>query len=153
MIRKDEFETSASESEEKDVSEYMFACKMCLTDCGVENHTLMVLILLMKNVAKSSAVRVDEGEGGGWQKGEGKVLKGMQELDESLLLLWKYVFLAVETLAEKEERSDWYTLRSVGFFDLLHTLSAALSLEQCSQRTSDGRGAEGVVRAGLEDKM
>ncbi len=58
----------------------------------------------------------------------------------------------METLAEKEERSDWYTLRSVGFFDLRHTLSAALSLERCSQRTSDSQGAEGVVRAGLEDK-
>ncbi len=53
-------ETSVSESEEKDVNECMFAGKMCLIDCGVENCTLMVLILLMKNVAKSSAVRVDE---------------------------------------------------------------------------------------------
>ncbi len=44
-------ETSASESEEKDVNECMFAGKMCLTDCGVENCALMVLILLMKNVA------------------------------------------------------------------------------------------------------
>ncbi len=45
-------ETSASESEEKDVNECMFAGKMSLTDCGVENCALMVLILLMKNVAK-----------------------------------------------------------------------------------------------------
>ncbi len=56
-------ETSASESEEKDVNECMFAGKICLTDCGVENYTLMALIVLMKNVAKSSAVRVDEGGG------------------------------------------------------------------------------------------
>ncbi len=35
----------------------MFAGKMCLTDCGVENCALMVLILLMKNVAKSSALK------------------------------------------------------------------------------------------------
>ncbi len=28
-------ETSASESEEKDENECMFAGKMCLTDCGV----------------------------------------------------------------------------------------------------------------------
>ncbi len=55
----------------------------------------------------------------------------------------------METLAEKEERSDWNTLR---FFDLRHTLSAALSLERCSRRTSDSQGAEGVVQAGLEDK-
>ncbi len=43
-------ETSASESEEKDVNKCMFAGKWCLTDCGVENCALMVL---MKNVAKS----------------------------------------------------------------------------------------------------
>ncbi len=58
----------------------------------------------------------------------------------------------METLAEKSERSDRYKLRSVGFCDLRHTLSAALSLERCLRRTSDSRGAEGVVRAGLEDK-
>ncbi len=68
-------ETSVSESEEKDVNECMFAGKMCLIDCGVENCTLMVLILLMKNVAKSSAVRVDEWGGGGGQMREENVLK------------------------------------------------------------------------------
>ncbi len=48
----------------------------------------MVLTLLMKNVAKSSAVRVDErGEGGG-QRSEENVLKSMRELDELLILLW-----------------------------------------------------------------
>ncbi len=46
--------TSASESEEKDVNE----CMLCLTDCAVENCALMVLILLKKNLAKLSAVRV-----------------------------------------------------------------------------------------------
>ncbi len=56
-------ETSASESREKDVNDCMFAGKMCLIDCGVDNCALV--ILLMKNVAKSSAVRVDEGGGGG----------------------------------------------------------------------------------------
>ncbi len=80
-------ETSASESEEKDVNECVFAGKMCLTDCGVENCALMVLILLMKNVAKSSAVRVDEGGGGGGQRREENVLKSMRELDELLILL------------------------------------------------------------------
>ncbi len=60
--------TSAAESEEKDVNECMFAGKMCLTNCGVENCALMVLILLMKNVAKSSAVRV--GVGGGQRREE-----------------------------------------------------------------------------------
>ncbi len=38
-------ETSASESEEKDVNESMFAGKLCLTDCGLEHCALMVLIL------------------------------------------------------------------------------------------------------------
>ncbi len=58
----------------------------------------------------------------------------------------------METLAEKSERSDRYKLRSVGFCDLRHTLSAALSLERCSQRTTDSQGVEGVVRDGMEDK-
>ncbi len=58
----------------------------------------------------------------------------------------------METLSKKSERSDRYKLRSVGFCDLRHTLSAALSLERCSRRTSDSQGAEGVVWAGLEDK-
>ncbi len=52
-------ETSASESGEKDVNECMFAGKMCLTVCGVENCAVRFVILLMKNVAKSSAVRVE----------------------------------------------------------------------------------------------
>ncbi len=50
-------ETSASESEEKDVNKRMLAGKMCLTDYGEENCALMVFILLMKNVAKLSAVK------------------------------------------------------------------------------------------------
>ncbi len=56
-------ETSASESGDKYVNEFIFAGKMCLTDCGVENCAVRFVILLMKNVAKSSAVRVDEGGG------------------------------------------------------------------------------------------
>ncbi len=80
-------ETSASESEEKYVIKCMFAGKMCLTDCVVENCELMVLILLMKNVAESSAVRVDEGGGGGGQRREENLLKSMRELDKLLILL------------------------------------------------------------------
>ncbi len=38
------------------------------------------------------------------------------------------------------------------YYYYYYTLSAALSLERCSRRTSDSQGAEGVVRAGLEDK-
>ncbi len=40
-------ETSASESGEKVVNECMFAGKMCLIDCGVENCALIVLILFI----------------------------------------------------------------------------------------------------------
>ncbi len=46
--------------------------KMCLTVCGVENCAVRFVIVLMKNVAKSSAVRVDEGRGGGGQRREEK---------------------------------------------------------------------------------
>ncbi len=81
-------ETSALESGEKDVNECMFAGKMCLTDCGVENCAVRFVILLMKNVAKSSAVRVDEGVGGGGQRREENALKSMQELGELLILSW-----------------------------------------------------------------
>ncbi len=71
-------EISASESGEKYVNEFMFAGKMCLTDCGVKNCAVRFVILLMKNVPKSSAVRVDEGGGGGGQRREENVLKSMR---------------------------------------------------------------------------
>ncbi len=61
----------------------LFAGKMCLTDCGVENCAVRFVILLMKNVPKSSAVRVDEGGG---QRREENVLKSMRELGELLVL-------------------------------------------------------------------
>ncbi len=66
-------ETSASESGEKDVNECMFAGKMCLTVCGVKSCAVSFVILLMKNVAKSSAVRVNEGGVGGGQRREENV--------------------------------------------------------------------------------
>ncbi len=44
------------------------------------------VILLMKNVPKSSAVRVDEGGGGGGQRREEHFLKSMRELGELLIL-------------------------------------------------------------------
>ncbi len=80
-------ETSASESEEKDVNECMFAGKMCLTDCGEENCALPHSSLIKLKPSKSLAVRVDEGGGGGGQRREENVLKSMQELDELLILL------------------------------------------------------------------
>ncbi len=68
------------------MNEFMFAGKMCLTDCGVENCAVRFVILLMKNVPKSSAVRVDEGGGGGGQRREENVLKNMRELGKLLIL-------------------------------------------------------------------
>ncbi len=62
----------------------MFAGKMCLTDCGVENCAVRFVIVLMKNVPKSSAVRVDEG--GGRTKEGANVFKSMRELGELLIL-------------------------------------------------------------------
>ncbi len=41
---------------------------------------------IMKNVAKSSAVRADEGGVGGGQRREENVLKSMRELGELLIL-------------------------------------------------------------------
>ncbi len=75
-----EYDTSASERGEKDVLKCMFASMIYLTVCGVENYALMVVILLMKCMAKSSTVRVDEGGGGGGGGGQRKdenVLKSM----------------------------------------------------------------------------
>jgi len=37
----------------------VLAVKMCVPVCGVANWPLMVVVLFMKNVAKSSAVRVE----------------------------------------------------------------------------------------------
>ncbi len=79
-------ETSVSESGEKYVNDFMLAGKICLTDCGVENCAVRFVILLMKNVAKSSAVRVDEGGGGGGQRREENILKSMRELGELIIL-------------------------------------------------------------------
>ncbi len=71
---------------EKDLNECMFVGKKFLTVCGVENCAVRFVILLMKNVAKSSAVRVDERGGGGGQRREENVLKSMRELGELLIL-------------------------------------------------------------------
>lgn len=43
----------------------VLAVKMRVSKCGVENWSLMVVVLFMKNMAKSSAVRVYHGGGGG----------------------------------------------------------------------------------------
>ncbi len=79
-------ETSASESGEKDVNERMSAGKMCLTVCGVENCAVRLVILQMKNVAKSSAAIVDEGGVGGGQRREENAPKSTRESGELSIL-------------------------------------------------------------------
>ncbi len=55
----------------------------------VRNWSLMVFVLFVKKVAKSSAVRVDEGGGGGGgQRREENVLKSARESEQLLILLW-----------------------------------------------------------------
>ncbi len=63
--------------------------------CGAENWLLIDLVMFVKNVAKSSAVR---GEGG-----ELNIFKSLRVSDVLLILLWKYEALAVWTSAEKDE--------------------------------------------------
>ncbi len=63
-------ETSVSERGEKEVRDCVFVIMKLLLVCGVRNWSLMVFVLFVKKVAKSSAVRVDEGGGGGGQRRE-----------------------------------------------------------------------------------
>ncbi len=120
--------------------------------CGGENWILIVLVLSVKKVAKSSAVIEVVGGGGGGQRRELNVLKRLLVSGALLILLWKYEDLAVWTSAEKDESKDWYLFRSDGSFDLRHFLSDALSLVRCSRRTSDNQGLEGAARACLEER-
>ncbi len=92
---------------------------------------------------------VGGGEGG--QRRELNVLKRLR-ISGALLILCKCDDLAVWTSAEKDESNDLYLLRSDRSFDFRHFLSAARSLVQCSQRTSDNLELEGAVRAGLDEK-
>ncbi len=47
----------------------------------------MVFVLFVKKVAKSSAVRVDEGGGGGGQRREENVLKSVRESEQLLIFV------------------------------------------------------------------
>ncbi len=64
-------ETSASESEEKNETSVCLLVRKLW--CG-KLCTDFYFILLMKNIAKSSVVRVDEGGGGGGQRREENVV-------------------------------------------------------------------------------
>ncbi len=71
--------------------------------CGGENWLLIVLVLSVKKVAKSSAVLEVVGGGGGGQRRELNVLK---RLCMSGALLRKCEDLAVWTSVEKDESKD-----------------------------------------------
>ncbi len=70
MIGKDEFGNLRLRERRKEVRDCVFVVMKLLLVCGVRNWSLMVFVLFVKKVAKSSAVRVDEGGGGGGQRRE-----------------------------------------------------------------------------------
>lgn len=79
-------ETSSSERGQKEEREGELGI-VSVSVCGVENWPLIVVVLLIKNLAKSLAVRLDEGGGGGGQRREEKVLKSLRESEQLLILL------------------------------------------------------------------
>ncbi len=74
--------------------------------CGAKNWLLIDLVLFVKKVAKSSAVKEVMGGGGGGQRRELIVLKRLRVSGALLILCWKYEILAVWTSAEKHESKD-----------------------------------------------
>ncbi len=101
------------------MNEFMFEGKMCLTDCGVENCAVRFVILLMKNVPNSPAVRVDERGGGGGQRHRTKKNIGQIQQDNTKELevtLDSLTALATESKAVSVECSllkpDWLRSRS-----------------------------------------
>ncbi len=81
-------ETSVSERGEKG-GERLCICRYeVIISLCVRNWSLMVFVLFVKKVAKSSTVRVDEGGGGGGQRREENVLKSARESEQLLILLW-----------------------------------------------------------------
>ncbi len=85
MMERMSLETSVSERGEKEVRVCVFVVMKLLLVCGVRNWSLMVFVLFVKKVAKSSAVRVDEGGGGGGQRREENVLKSARESEQLLI--------------------------------------------------------------------
>ncbi len=75
--------------------------------CWAENWLLIELVLFVKKVAKSSAIKEAVRGGGGGQRRELNVLKRLHVSDALLILMWKYEALAVWTSAEKDESKDW----------------------------------------------
>ncbi len=86
MIGKDEFgNLCLQERGKKEVRDCVFVVMKLLLVCGVRNWSLMVFVLFVKKVAKSS---VDEGGGGGGQRREDNFLKSARESEQLLILLW-----------------------------------------------------------------
>ncbi len=82
---------------------YVVGLSSCI--CGAENSLMIELVLFVKKVTNSSAVK--EVVGGGWgHRRELNVLKRLRVSDVLLILLWKYGALAVWTSAEKDESKD-----------------------------------------------
>ncbi len=104
-------ETSVSERGEKEVRDCVFVVMKLLLVCGVRNWSLMFFVLFVKKVAKSSAVRVDEGGGGGGQRREENVLKSARESELGLHDIGKnshcdiFVFLQYILRYEEEKKN------------------------------------------------
>ncbi len=107
----------------------------------------MALVLFVKKIATSSAVRVDEGWGG--RKSFEKCVR-VRTVVNFVVVVCRFSSGDIC----REEREEWliHTKISGVFFYLGQFLSVfLLSLERCSQRTSDSQGADDVVRAGLDE--
>ncbi len=77
--------------------------------CGGENWLLIVLVLSVKKVAKSSAV-IEVVEGGAGTEERIKCSEEITHVWSAVILLWKCEDLAVWTSVEKDEaKTDTYS--------------------------------------------
>ncbi len=100
------FDTSASVRGQKAkrgfLAIYVIGLSSCM--CGAENWLLIELVLFVKKVEMSSAIK--EVLWGGGRQRELNVLKRLRVSDALLILLWKYKALAMWISAEKDESKD-----------------------------------------------
>ncbi len=88
MIGKDEFGNLRLRERRKG-GERLCICRYEVIIClWCEELVTDGFCLFVKKVAKSSAVRVDEGGGGGGQRREENVLKSARESEQLLILSW-----------------------------------------------------------------
>ncbi len=116
--------------------------------CGAENWLLIGLVLSVKNVVKSSAVKEVVGGGGGesWMLWRACVCQ---------MCCWSCCgSMKPRQYGLQQRKMKAKTDRYLSLSDRLicAIFSAALSLERCSRRTSDNQGLEGAARAGLEER-